>query len=227
MDLIQQQLAAVNQRIRQAEADYLRTPSSVKLLAVSKTRSAQDIEAALEAGQMCFGESYLREALEKIEQLSTYSLEWHYIGRIQSNKTKLIAEHFDWVHSVVDVKHARRLSNQRPSLLQPLKVCLQINVSGEKTKAGIAPEQAQEVTAVIRDLPNLQLCGLMTLPAPAETLDQRRQPFRELRALRDRLRAPDLPLATLSMGMSDDLEAAIAEGATIVRVGTAIFGPRR
>ncbi len=223
---IQDRLAGVLQRIRKAEQDYSRTPDSVKLLAVSKTRPSQDIRQAMAAGQKRFGENRVQEAQEKIRQLSDCDLEWHFIGHVQSNKTRIIAEHFHWLHSLDSIKSARRLSDQRPDALAPLKVCLQINISGETSKSGFRPEQAREAIAVVHDLPGLDLRGLMAIPARAETLEQQRSPFKILRELRDRLATPDLPLATLSMGMTDDLEAAIAEGATIVRVGTAIFGPR-
>lgn len=227
MHPIQDRLADVLQRIRNAEQDFSRPPGSVRLLAVSKTRPTQDVREAIAAGQKHFGESRVQEALEKIRELSDYNLEWHFIGRIQSNKTRAIAEHFHWLHSLDNIKNAQRLSAQRPGDMAPLKACLQINVSGEISKAGFRLEQAQEAAALVHDLPGLELCGLMAIPARAETLQQQRQPFRIVRELRDRLATADLPLATLSMGMTDDLEAAIAEGATMVRVGTAIFGPRR
>jgi len=227
MHPIQDRLADVMQRIRDAEQDFSRTPGSVRLLAVSKTRPSQDVREAIAAGQKRFGESRVQEALEKIRELSDYNLEWHFIGRIQSNKTRTIAEHFHWLHSLDNIKNAQRLSAQRPANMAPLKVCLQINISGEISKAGFRLEQAQEAAALVRDLPGLELCGLMAIPARSETLQQQRQPFRLLRELRDRLVTADIPLATLSMGMTDDLEAAVAEGATMVRVGTAIFGPRR
>jgi pyridoxal phosphate enzyme (YggS family) len=227
MHPIQERLNNVLQHIRNAEQDFSRAPGSVMLLAVSKTRPTQDVREAIAAGQKRFGESRVQEALEKIRELSDYNLEWHFIGRIQSNKTRAIAEHFHWLHSLDNIKNAQRLSAQRPDAMAPLKVCLQINVSGEISKGGFRLEQAQEAAALVHDLPGLELCGLMAIPARAETLQQQRQPFRLLRELRDRLVTTDLPLATLSMGMTDDLEAAIAEGATMVRVGTAIFGPRR
>ncbi|HEC15873.1 MAG TPA: YggS family pyridoxal phosphate-dependent enzyme [Sedimenticola sp.] len=226
MNAIRARLDTVNRRIRDAAARCGRPAGAVQLLAVSKTRPPEDIRAALAAGQLRFGESYLQEALEKIRALRASQAQWHFIGRIQGNKTRAIAEHFDWVHSLCSIRHAQRLNDQRPDELPPLNLCLQINLSGEDTKAGIAPEEAFELVARLRELPRLNLCGLMTLPAPAETLEQQRLPFRRLRELRDRLATPALPLATLSMGMSGDLEAAIAEGATIVRIGTAIFGPR-
>ena len=226
MKAIRTRLDTVKRRIQDAATQYGRPADAVQLLAVSKTRPAMDIRTALAAGQFRFGESYLQEALEKIRALGETQAEWHFIGRIQGNKTRDIAEHFDWVHSLCSIKHAKRLNDQRPDGLSHLNVCLQINLSGEETKAGIVPGEAPELVAQIQELPKLHLCGLMTLPALAETLEQQRQPFRALQELRDRLATPGLPLSTLSMGMSNDLEAAIAEGATIVRIGTAIFGPR-
>ena len=226
MHPIQERLNGVLQRIRNAERHFSRAPGTVTLLAVSKTRPARDIREAAAAGQRRFGENRLQEALEKIRALSDCGLEWHFIGRIQSNKTRAIAQHFHWLHSLDNMKNARRLSAQRPDNLAPLKVCLQINVSGEASKGGFSLDEAPEAAALIAELPGLDLCGLMAIPAPADTLEDQRRPFRTLRELRDRLARPDLPLATLSMGMTDDLEAAVAEGATMVRVGTAIFGPR-
>jgi len=226
MNAIATRLDNVHQRIHKAATKYGRPESAIQLLAVSKTRPAEDIRAALEAGQHCFGESYLQEAIEKIQQLTDTQAQWHFIGRIQSNKTKIIAEHFDWVHGLCSFKHAQRLNDQRPDNLPSLNVCLQINLSNEASKAGINPEDAAELAHSIQALPRLQLQGIMTLPAPAKTLEQQRHPFQALRKLRDTIKTNELPLDTLSMGMSNDLEAAIAEGATIVRVGTAIFGPR-
>ncbi len=226
MKHIATRLDDVRQRIAHAAATHGRPADGIQLLAVSKTRPAEEIRTAFAAGQRCFGESYLQEAIEKIRQLADIQPEWHFIGRIQGNKTKTIAGHFDWVHGLCSLKHARRLSDQRPAGLAPLKVCLQINLSGEPSKAGIPPEEAAGLAEQVRQLPGLSLEGLMTLPPPADSLPQQRRPFAALRALRDRIRTDTLPLDTLSMGMSGDLEAAIAEGATIVRVGTAIFGPR-
>lgn len=223
---IKQKLAAVHRQITDAESHFGRKPNSVQLLAVSKTRTAGEIRHALQAGQRAFGESYLQEALEKIGQLQQEDIEWHFIGRIQSNKTKLLAEYFDWVHSIDNLKHARRLNNQRPEQLPPLKVCLQVNVSGEEGKGGFSQESVASIIAAFDELPQLELCGLMAIPAPAGSFEEQRHPFHHLRRLRDQLANETRPLKTLSMGMSDDLEAAIAEGATIVRVGTAIFGPR-
>jgi len=226
MTSIQTRLKSIQQRIEQTAMQFNRPVEEIQLLAVSKTRPAADIQEALAAGQRQFGESYLQEALEKIQQLSNSQAIWHFIGRIQSNKTRTIAENFDWVHSLYSVKHAQRLNSQRPDHLPPLKICLQINLDREETKGGIPPNEAAALVASIRELPRLQLQGLMTLPAPSADFEQQRLPFRALRELRDQLATHDLPLETLSMGMSDDLEAAIAEGATIVRIGTAIFGPR-
>jgi len=227
MSSIEIRLAEVNSRIKSAEQRYNRLPGSVQLLAVSKTRSAAEIREALAAGQYRFGENYLQEALEKIEQLHDLQIEWHFIGRIQSNKTREIAENFDWIHCLENLKHARRLSDQRPPGLPPLNVCLQILVDAEETKGGITPDQARELIAQIRQLPRLRLRGLMTLPAPVQGMENQRIALRRLRHIREQLKSPDIGLETLSMGMSADLEAAIAEGATIVRVGTAIFGPRK
>ncbi len=223
---IQDHLGAVRQRIEAAAARYDRDPDSVQLLAVSKTRNADEIRQAAAAGQHRFGESYLQEALEKIQQLKDQEIEWHFIGRIQSNKTKPIAENFHWVHSIDKLKYAQRMNEQRPEQLPPLNICLQVNVDLEESKGGVALEETAEIIAEIQRLPRLRLRGLMAIPAPAADLELQRHPFRILRELRDRLATPELPLETLSMGMSADLEAAIAEGATIVRVGTAIFGPR-
>ena len=217
----------MQQRIRQAEADYGRTAGEVKLLAVSKTRPVKEITTVAALGQLRFGESYLQEALEKIERIHDHKLEWHFIGRIQSNKTKSIAEHFDWVHSIASLKQAQRLNDHRPVALPPLNICVQVNTSAETSKGGHEPDELPQLLEHYASLPNLKVQGLMTIPAPVEGLDAQRRPFRLLRTLRDRLSSDNLPLETLSMGMSGDLEAAIAEGATIVRIGTAIFGPRQ
>jgi pyridoxal phosphate enzyme (YggS family) len=220
-------LREVQARIRAAVERAQRPPGSVALLAVSKAHGADAVRAAYAAGQRAFGESYVQEAIEKIALLADLDdIEWHFIGRIQANKTRQIATHFDWVHSLSDPAHARRLSEQRPTELPPLKVCIQVNVSGETTKGGVEPDEVAAVIAACEALPGLDVRGLMTLPAPAENEDAQRAPFRAMRVLRDRLANPNRPLACLSMGMSDDLEAAILEGATLVRVGTAVFGPR-
>lgn len=219
-------LALVQRRIRAAEIRFGRDPGSVALLAVSKRQSTQAIRLAHAAGQMAFGENYLQEALAKMADLADLPLEWHFIGQIQANKTRQIAEHCHWVHGLDDAHHAERLSHQRPTGLPPLRVCLQINISGEETKNGVPPEEAPALLAACRKLPGLEVVGLMCMPAPAVGEATQRQPFLALRQLRDRLASPDCPLRELSMGMSDDLEAAIAEGATWVRIGTAIFGAR-
>ena len=205
-------------------------PGAVQLLAVSKTFGADAVIAAAEAGQREFGENYLQEALDKMlavqERRPDLLLKWHFIGPIQSNKTRPIAEHFDWVHTIDREKIAQRLSQQRPPKLPPLNICLQVNVSGETSKSGVAPDALPALAHAVANLPNLKLRGLMAIPEPAADFEQQRQPFRQLRALFNQLCAEGLELDTLSMGMSADMDAAIIEGATIVRVGTAIFGKR-
>ncbi len=223
---LEERLVRVRQRISDAARASDRLADSIQLLAVSKTRDVSEIRAAARLGQQAFGESYLQEALEKIEQLKDLELEWHFIGRLQSNKTKPIAEHFDWVHSLASLKHAQRLSEQRRPDLPPLKVCIQVNTSGEESKEGHTPDELPGLIERYANLPKLKLMGLMTIPAPAVTMEAQHHPFRLLRELRDSLSTENLPLDTLSMGMSQDLEAAIAEGANLVRIGTAIFGPR-
>ncbi len=225
MSTIADRLAQVRMRIRQAAATAARDPHSIQLLAVSKTRPVADLEAAFAAGQRAFGESYLQDALPKIAALGERA-EWHFIGPIQANKTRQIASHFGWVHSVDRLKIAQRLNAQRPVALPPLNVCLQVNTSGEATKGGVSPEHTPELAAAVAQLPRLRLRGLMTIPAPATEEAQQRQPFARLRHLLEQLNATGFELDTLSMGMSNDLEAAIVEGATLVRIGTAIFGPR-
>lgn len=225
MSTIAERLAQVRLRIQQAAVAAGRDPAGIQLLAVSKTRPVTDLEAALAAGQTAFGESYLQDALPKIAALGERA-EWHFIGPIQSNKTRQIASHFAWVHSVDRLKIAQRLSEQRPAELPPLNVCLQINTSGETSKAGVSPDEALNLAQALVLLPRLRLRGLMTIPAPTVEMAQQRRPFAQLRALLEQLNASGHELDTLSMGMSNDLEAAIAEGATVVRIGTAIFGPR-
>lgn len=227
MNPIEQRLKQVHSRIEQAASDCGRDPADIALIAVSKTRPADDIAAAYDAGQRAFGESYLQEAEEKIAALAAYDIEWHYIGRIQSNKTRPIASLFDWVHGLDDPKHARRLNQQRPPGRKPLAVCLQVNLSGEDSKAGVAPAGVEQLARAVAELPNLQLRGLMTLPAPSDDPVQQRAAFRRLRQLLEQLNQHGFALDSLSMGMSGDLEAAVCEGATLVRIGTAIFGPRR
>lgn len=219
-------LQAVRARIERALKAAGRRTGDVSLLAVSKTFSESYIEDALNAGQKAFGESYAQEAVKKITRLSHLSPEWHFIGPIQSNKTALIARHFDWVHSIDREKIAARLNASRPDDLPPLEVCIQVNVSGEDSKSGLAPGQERELARAIAKLPRLRLRGLMAIPEPTADVAQQRRGYGLLREMKDALNAEGHALDTLSMGMSDDLEAAIAEGATIVRVGTAIFGTR-
>ncbi len=229
MSLIPQNLQAITSTIVAAAQDVGRAPQSVQLLAVSKTFGPDAVLEAVQAGQRAFGENYLQEALDKIAALKAAgapALEWHFIGPIQSNKTRPIAEHFDWVHTVEREKIAQRLSEQRPAGMAPLQICLQVNISGEASKSGVAPAELAQLAHKVAALPNLTLRGLMAIPEPAEDFAQQRAAFAQLRVLYEQLRADGLALDTLSMGMSADLRAAIAEGATIVRVGSAIFGSR-
>ncbi|MCP1675149.1 pyridoxal phosphate enzyme (YggS family) [Natronocella acetinitrilica] len=226
MPTITERLDTVRQRLRDAERRWGREPDSVHLLAVSKTKPAQAVAEALAAGQTAFGENYWQDAQAKLQALADQPIEWHFIGPLQSNKTKSVATHFDWVHSVDRLKIARRLNDQRPQDASPLNICLQVNVSGEDSKSGIAPEALADLAHAVSELPRLRLRGLMCLPAPADGLDAQRAPFRRLRELQETLQADGLALDTLSMGMSGDLEAAVAEGATLVRIGTDIFGAR-
>lgn len=227
MTPISANLQAVLARIDAAARRFGRDPASISLLAVSKTWSADAVREAAAAGQRAFGENYVQETVEKIDALGPLALEWHFIGPLQSNKTRPVAEHVDWVHSVERLKIAERLSQQRPAHLPPLNVCLQVNVSGEVSKSGCTPEEAPALARQIAALPNLRLRGLMGIPEPLDDFEAQRQPFRQLREIYERLRNEGLVLDTLSMGMSHDIEAAIAEGATMVRVGTAIFGDRK
>lgn len=217
------------ERLRNALKDAGRAQDAAKLLAVSKTKPAAMIRQAWQLGQREFGENYLQEALEKqAELIDLEGIVWHFIGPLQSNKSRSVAEHFDWVHSVDRLKIAKRLSEQRPTHLAPLNICLQVNISREASKAGVLTEELETLAKEVATLPNLQLRGLMAIPAPAEGLDAQRQPLAALRKALTTLQSslPDAPLDTLSMGMSDDLEAAVLEGATLVRLGTAIFGAR-
>ena len=215
-------------RIARACASARRPVQSVTLLAVSKTFDASAVREAYNAGLHRFGENYVQEGLAKIAALADLraELEWHLIGPVQSNKTRAVAESFDWVHSVDRLKIAQRLSEQRPPELPPLNVCLQVNISGEPSKSGLSVAEVAEVARAVAKLPGLRLRGLMAIPEPAEDFDEQRVPHRALHELLQSLEAGGLALDTLSIGMSADLEAAIAEGATIVRVGTALFGSR-
>ncbi len=230
MGSIGSNLQEVKRRIAAAAAAAGRDAQSVTLLAVSKTFGADAVRAAQAAGQQAFGENYVQEALDKIAQLADLrtQLEWHLIGPLQSNKTRPVAEAFDWVHSVDRLKIAQRLAEQRPAWLPPLQLCLQVNVSGEASKSGVAPADLPALAQAVVALPaaRVRLRGLMAIPEPAADLLAQRAPHRALRELMAALNAGGLQLDTLSMGMSADLEAAVAEGATVVRVGTAIFGQR-
>ncbi len=226
--MIADKLAEVHRRIASACAGAGRPVQSVTLLVVSKTFAATAVREAFLAGERHFGENHVQEGTDKIEALADLrsQIEWHLIGPLQSNKTRLVAERFDWVHSVDRTKIAERLSAQRPAHLPPLSVCLQVNISGEASKAGFAPAEVGAAARAVAALPRLALRGLMAIPEPAVAFSDQRRPHRALRELFEALRRDGLALDTLSMGMSGDLEAAIAEGATMVRVGSAIFGDR-
>lgn len=226
MASIPRNLDALRLRIEAACKAAGRPSDAVELLAVSKTFGADAVRAAHAAGQHAYGENYLQEALDKQAQLSDLALQWHFIGPIQSNKTRGIAEHFDWAHGIERLKIAQRLSEQRPGSLPPLNVCVQVNVSGEGSKSGCAPDEVPALCAAVARLPRLRLRGLMAIPAPVAQAADPRAPFRRLRELFETLRRSGLEVDTISAGMSDDLEAAIAEGSTLVRVGSAIFGNR-
>ena len=226
MTFISERLQAVRTSIHDAAVDAGREPSHVHLLAVSKAHPASAIRQAYEAGQRMFGENYLQEALNKQAELTDLSIEWHFIGPIQSNKTQAIAQHFDWVHSVDRLKIAERLNAARPENLPPLQICLQVNVSNEETKSGMSLEASAELALSIQTLNRLKLRGLMAIPAPTSDISLQKSQFRQVRIAYEKLLQQGLMLDTLSIGMSDDFPAAIAEGATIVRVGSAIFGPR-
>lgn len=233
MTMITANLHQVQSRIAAACASSGRPEGSVRLMAVSKTFGADAVREAFDAGQRVFGENYVQEGVDKIAALADLRespeggrIEWHMIGPLQSNKTRVVAEHFDWVHSVDRLKIAQRLSDQRPADLPPLQLCLQVNISGESTKSGLLPAEVADVALIVSELPRVVLRGLMAIPEPAETLDAQRVPHRALRALMQSLQDAGMPLDTLSIGMSADLEAAVMEGATMVRVGSAIFGSR-
>ena len=222
-------LNSVQQRLRSACQQFNRVEASVQLLAVSKTKPCDDIRQAYDAGQRQFGENYLQEALEKINTLSDLDIEWHFIGPLQSNKTRPAAKNFDWVHTVDRLKVAQRLNDQRPDELPPLNICLQVNIDRSASKSGADPDEVLALAKQLCQLPKLSLRGLMVIPAPAGTEAQQRQPFAAARQLLETLKAElgdHAPLDTLSMGMSGDLLAAVAEGATMVRIGTDIFGAR-
>ena len=227
MTTISANLQAVKARIAAAARLAGRNPADIALLAVSKTFPSGCVQEAAAAGQRAFGENYVQEGVAKIAVLAGLTLEWHFIGPLQSNKTRPVAEHFDWVHSLERLKIAERLSAARGDGRLPLQVCVQVNVSGEASKSGVMPEEAKALAHAVATLPNLRLRGLMAIPEPTGDAALARRRFAALRELRDALNADGMRLDTLSMGMSQDMEAAIAEGATIVRVGTAIFGERK
>ena len=227
--MLSESLASARERLTRALHAAERPADDARLLAVSKTKPATMIRAAWALGQREFGENYVQEALEKQAELADLTgIIWHFIGPLQTNKSRAVAEHFDWIHSVDRGKLARRLNDQRPAELPPLNVCLQVNVSGEASKSGVDFEALPALAETVLALPRLRLRGLMAIPAPANTLDAQRAPLARLRQALQALRArfPEAELDTLSMGMSDDLEAAILEDATLVRLGTAIFGAR-
>lgn len=226
MTVIALQLQVVLQRVAQACQACGRAPTDVTLLAVSKTFGPEAVRAAAAAGQRAFGENYIREAVDKMAALQGLGLEWHCIGPIQGNKTRLVAEHFAWAQTVDRLRIAERLSEQRPPHLPPLQVCLQVNIDGGATKSGAAPDEVPELARAVAALPGLRLRGLMCIPDPQPDARQRVEVFARARTLYDALRADGLALDTLSMGMSGDLEEAIEAGSTMVRVGTAIFGAR-
>jgi pyridoxal phosphate enzyme (YggS family) len=227
MTSISERLQAVRASIQQAAAVAGRPPQEVHLLAVSKANPASALREAYAAGQRMFGENYLQEALAKQDELAGLAIEWHFIGPIQSNKTQPIAQHFDWVHSVDRLKIAERLNAARPASKGPLQLCLQVNVSNEETKSGLTPDAALALAQEIQRLPSLQLRGLMAIPAPTSDVQLQRAQFHQVRSLFQQLQQQGFKLDTLSIGMSEDFPAAIAEGATIVRIGSAIFGPRK
>jgi pyridoxal phosphate enzyme (YggS family) len=228
MATIASKLQLVQSRINQACLKNSRAPNSVTLLAVSKTFPAVTVREAFEAGQRRFGENYVQEAVDKIAELADLraQIEWHLIGPLQSNKSRLVAEQFDWVHTVDRLKIAQRLNEQRPPHLPPLQVCVQVNTSGEASKSGVEPDQALALAQAVSQLPRLRLRGVMALPAPSSDASDQHQSLQKVRSVFDELRNQGLTLDTLSMGMSGDLEAAIEQGSTMVRIGSAIFGQR-
>jgi len=226
MTTIAQRLQAIRARIHSAETAAGRQLNTVTLLAVSKAQPAAALREAFVAGQRLFGENYLQETLSKQVALADLDIEWHFIGPMQSNKTQAIAQHFSWVHSVDRLKIAERLNTARPLHLPPLQVCIQVNVSDENSKSGVLPQQAHALVEGVTKLPNLKLRGLMAIPAPTADIAMQRSQFGKVRKLYETLQAQGFQLDTLSIGMSEDFPAAIAEGATMVRIGSAIFGAR-
>lgn len=234
MTSIKSNLAKVLERLSEAAIASGRSPADTQLLAVSKTFPASDVRLAFEAGQRSFGENYVQEGVAKIAELNDIrnQIQWHFIGPLQSNKSKDVAEHFDWVHSIDRLKIAQRLNDQRPDQLEPLNVCIQVNISGETSKSGVEPSELTELCASISAMPKLRLRGLMSIPEPTDNVEQQKADHKQLCELFNNLKANPLlqslssDFDTLSMGMSSDLAAAVAEGSTMVRVGTAIFGKR-
>jgi len=227
MPSLPSRIASVRARIADAAIRSGRHPDDIRLLAVSKTRPAADVRSAHHAGLRDFGENYLQEALEKQQALGDLDIVWHFIGGLQSNKTAAVARSFQWVHSLSSLKHARRLDAQRPPEMPAMEVCLQVNICNETSKGGVPPDELAPLAREVLALPRLRLRGLMALPAPASDFGRQREVFARVRTLSEQLGKDGIDLDTLSMGMSGDLEAAIAEGATIVRIGTALFGPRK
>ena len=224
---VTENLALISDLLHQAALEAGRPPAGVRLLAVSKKQPLDKIREAAAAGQREFGENFVQEGVDKIEALSDLDLTWHFIGHLQSNKTRVVAEYFDWVHTIDKLKTARRLSEQRPPARSPLNICIQVNVDNEASKSGVVPAAVPELARACTALPNLRLRGLMCLPAPRSTFDEQRVPFAALRRLAEELRREGIETDTLSMGMTADFRAAVFEGATIVRIGTALFGERR
>ena len=223
---VTENLALISDLLQKAAHDAGREPASVHLLAVSKKQPLEKIRQAAAAGQRDFGENFVQEGVEKIEALAGFDLTWHFIGHLQSNKTRTVAEYFDWVHTIDKLKTARRLSDQRPDHLAPLNVCLQVNVDGEASKSGVAPAELPDLASACMELPGIRLRGLMCLPAIREDFERQRVPFAALRHMAEELRQGGIDTDTLSMGMTADYRAAVFEGATIVRIGTALFGER-
>ena len=223
---VTENLTLIRHLLHQAAVDAGRDPESVRLLAVSKKQPLDAVREAAKAGQRDFGENFVQEGLEKIRNLADLDLAWHFIGHLQSNKTRVVAENFDWVHTIDKLKTARRLSDQRPDPLPPLNVCLQVNVDDETSKSGVAPAELLDLAAACAELPRLNLRGLMCLPAIRDEFEAQRVPFAVLRAMAQDLRDAGIETDTLSMGMTADYRAAVFEGATMVRIGTALFGER-
>ena len=223
---VTENLKLISDLLRISALDADRNPAAVRLLAVSKKQPLAKIREAYAAGQRDFGENFVQEGVDKIQAIAENDITWHFIGHLQSNKTRVVAEYFDWVHTIDKLKTAKRLSDQRPDGLEPLNICLQVNVDNEDSKSGILPDALPELAAACAELPNLKLRGLMCLPAIRSEFDEQRVPFAALRKLAEGLRGSGVDTDTLSMGMTADYRAAIFEGATIVRIGTALFGAR-